>query len=115
MTVISNGGMIAQAANMTELKNANVSNVPEAVEVEDMAYQTNPVKIKAGESIIWTNNDLTAHTVTEGNPSTAIPTEGFDSGLISPDQSYKHVFDKAGTIEYHCLLHPTMIGKVIVS
>ena len=42
---------------MTELKNANVSNVPEAVEVEDMAYQTNAVKIKAGYTIIWTNND----------------------------------------------------------
>ena len=42
---------------MTGLKNANVSNVPEAVEVEDMAYQTNAVKIKAGYNIIWTNND----------------------------------------------------------
>jgi plastocyanin len=100
---------------MTELKNANVSNVPEAVEVEDMAYQTNAVKIKAGYTIIWTNNDLTTHTVTERNPSTNVPTEGFDSGSLSSDQSYKHVFDKAGTTEYHCTLHLTIIGMIMKS
>ena len=40
--------MTAKAANMTVLKNANVSIVPQAAEVEDMAYQPNAVKIKAG-------------------------------------------------------------------
>lgn len=120
MITMFNRNMTGGAKNMTEIKTAvtdikNVSIVSDAGELEDKAYQPNPVQIKAGETIIWTNNDLTTHTVTEGNPSTNVPTEGFDSGLLSPDQSYKHVFDKAGTIEYHCILHPTMVGKIIVS
>jgi plastocyanin len=48
-----------------------VSIVLEASVVRDKAYQPNPVKIKVGETIIWTNNDLTTHTVTEGNSSNA--------------------------------------------
>ena len=34
--------------------------------LEDKAYQPNPIQIEAGGIIIWTNNDLTTHTVTEG-------------------------------------------------
>lgn len=99
--------------SVTNIK--NVSIVPEAAVLEDKAYQPNPVKINVGEKIIWTNNDLTIHTVTEGNPSTNVTTNGFDSGLLNPEETFKYVFDKAGTIQYHCILHPTMIGSVIIS
>lgn len=121
MITMFNGNMTGGGArNMTEIKTAitnikNVSIVTDAGELEDKAYQPNPVQINVGETIIWTNNDLTTHTVTEGNPSTTVAANGFDSGLLSPDEFYKHVFEKAGTIEYHCILHPTMIGKIIVS
>jgi plastocyanin len=119
-TLMSHGNITSGVANMTQNNTAiinvvNVSIVPDAAGLEDKAYQPNPVEIKAGQSIIWTNNDLTTHTVTEGNPSTNVPANGFDSGLLSPEQTFKHTFNKAGTIEYHCILHPTMIGKVRVS
>jgi plastocyanin len=118
-TIMSDGNTTSTAANLTKTKPVisnikNVSIVTDAAGLEDKAYQPNPVKIKVGETVIWTNNDLTTHTVTEGNPSTNVPTNGFDSGLLNPDEIFKHVFDKAGTIEYHCILHPTMLGKVIV-
>jgi nitrite reductase (NO-forming) len=119
MMTISNGNLTSKAANTTETKIGtnikNVSIVPEATGLEDKAYQPNPVSIKVGETVIWTNNDLTIHTVTEGNPSTSVPTNGFDSGLLNPDETFKHVFKEAGTIEYHCILHPTMTGRVIIS
>jgi len=38
----------------------------------------------------------------------------FDSGLINPEGTFKDRFDKDGTIEYHCILHPTKLGKVTV-
>jgi plastocyanin len=119
MMTISNGNLTSKAANTTETKIGtnikNVSIVPEATGLEDKAYQPNPVSIKVGETVIWTNNDLTIHTVTEGDPSTNVPINGFDSGLLNPDETFKHVFKKAGTIEYHCILHPTMTGRVIIS
>ncbi len=119
-TLMANRNMTSGVMNMTQNNTAitnimNVSIVPEAAGLEDKAYKPNPIEIKAGQSIIWTNNDLTTHTVTEGNPSTNVPSKGFDSGLLSPEQTFMHTFDKAGTIEYHCILHPAMIGKVIVS
>jgi plastocyanin len=115
-TLMPNG--IVNSTTETKISITNIKNVsivPDAAVLEDKAYQPNPIKINVGETIIWTNNDLTIHTVTEGNPSTNVPTNGFDSGLLSPDETFKHVFDKAGTIQYHCILHPTMIGSVIIS
>jgi plastocyanin len=40
---------------------------------------------------------------------------GFDSGLLSQGQTFKHTFNKVGVVEYFCSLHPTMVGKVSVS
>jgi plastocyanin len=123
MTGIANQNFTSRAVNMTTETNEtttnnikNVSIVPEATGLEDKAYQPNPIKIKVGETITWINNDLSIHTVTEGNPSTIIVSaNGFDSGLISPEETFKHTFDNNGTIGYHCTLHPTMLGKVIVT
>jgi plastocyanin len=122
MTGITNQNTTSTAVNITAELNEtttnnikNVSIVPGATGLENMAYQPNPIKIKVGESITWINNDLSIHTVTEGNPSIdSVPANGFDSGLISPEETFTHTFDKVGTIEYHCALHPTMLGKVIV-
>src|ERR1051326_610970 len=114
-TLMPNGMVNSTAETKISTNIKNVSIVPDAAVLEDKAYQPNPIEINVGETIIWTNNDLTIHTVTEGNPSTNVPTNGFDSGLLSPDETFKHVFDKAGTIQYHCILHPTMIGSVIIS
>jgi plastocyanin len=109
------------AVNMTTETNEtttnikNVSIVPEATGLEDKAYQPNPIKIKVGETITWINNDISIHTVTEGNRSTInVSVNGFDSGLISPEETFQHAFDKVEIIQYHCALHPTMLGMIIV-
>jgi plastocyanin len=103
--------------NTTFAITMNASIVPNAAVLEDMAYQPNPIQIEAGGTIIWTNNDLTTHTVTEGSSSTTTttPSDGFDSGLLDPDQTFTHTFNKSGTVEYHCILHPAMVGKIIIS
>jgi len=101
--------------NSVAAKN-EVSIVEGASDLADKAYQPSLIKIKVGDSITWTNNDsITPHTVTEGNPANNVPTSGFDSGLLSQGQTFKHKFDKAGATEYFCTLHPTMIGKVAVN
>jgi len=103
------------ANNNVAAKN-EVSIVEGASDLGDKAYRPNPIKIKVGDSITWTNNDsITPHTVTEGNPANNVPISGFDSGLLSQGQTFKHKFDKAGATEYFCTLHPTMIGKVAVN
>ena len=77
-------------------------------------YNPSPVNVPVGRTILWKNNDITAHTVTEGNPSGNTPSNGFDSGILSPGQTFKHVFEKPGMVGYFCRLHPFMLGQVVV-
>jgi plastocyanin len=77
-------------------------------------YNPSPVNIAKGTTVTWTNHDTTAHTVTEGNPSGYSPPNGFDSGILAPGGVFTHTFTTAGTVQYYCTLHPTMLGEVIV-
>jgi plastocyanin len=77
-------------------------------------YNPSPLTVSVGSTVIWTNNDNTGHTVTEGNPSGTTPTNGFDSGILAPGKTFSHNFDTTGIIQYYCTLHPTMLGKIIV-
>jgi plastocyanin len=77
-------------------------------------YNPSLVNIAKGTTVTWTNHDTTAHTVTEGNPSGYSPPNGFDSGILAPGSVFSHIFATAGTVQYYCTLHPTMLGEVIV-
>jgi len=78
------------------------------------AYDPSPLTVKTGTSVTWTNNDSSIHTVTSGLPEKGNIGTLFDSSLISPRNTFVHVFDKQGTFDYSCTLHPFMHGQVIV-
>ena len=61
-------------------------------------YDPSPLNVAVGRTVLWINSDNTAHTVTEGNPSGNTPSNGFDSGILGPGQTFKHAFDKPGTV-----------------
>jgi plastocyanin len=74
-----------------------------------LPYQAN---VDSGESIVWTNTDSAAHTVTSGKDATS---DGvFDSGMITPKNTWEFTFTTPGEYDYYCMLHPWMAGKVIV-
>lgn len=77
-------------------------------------YNPSPLNVSVGTTVTWTNHDSTGHTVTEGNPSGNTPANGFDSGILAPGKTFTHTFAAAGSIQYYCTLHPTMLGEVIV-
>jgi plastocyanin len=79
------------------------------------SYNPSPLTIKVGTTVVWTNNDSTLHTVTSGLPSGGPVGTLFDSSYLGPGKTFNYTFSKAGTFDYHCTLHPTMVGKVIVS
>jgi plastocyanin len=82
------------------------------------AYSQDPINVKVGQKVTWTNKDSVQHTITSGTPGSADSGKEFDSGLtklINPNATFEHTFTKAGTFPYYCQLHPTMTGKVIVS
>jgi plastocyanin len=77
-------------------------------------YDPSPLTVKAGTSVTWTNNDSSIHTVTSGLPEKGDVGTLFDSSLISPGNTFVHVFDKQGTFDYSCTLHPFMHGQINV-
>jgi plastocyanin len=77
-------------------------------------YDPSQLTVKAGTSVTWTNNDSSIHTVTSGLPEKGDVGTLFDSSLISPGMTFVHVFDKQGTFDYSCTLHPFMQGQINV-
>lgn len=81
---------------------------------KDKSFDPNPIEIKAGDSITWTNDDNEVHTVTSGSQDASNMGHEFDSGTLASGQSFTHKFEKPGTYEYFCSFHESMTGKVIV-
>jgi plastocyanin len=65
------------------------------------------VVLGVNNTVVWTNNDGSPHTVTSNGGA-------FDSGNMAPGQTYSFTFSAPGTYAYHCTYHPWMTGIVIV-
>lgn len=79
----------------------------EAVTIAGSAFDPGTVTVTVGESVTWTNRDGRSHTATADDGS-------FDTGGISTGGSEAVTFATAGTLAYHCSIHPDMTGRVVV-
>jgi plastocyanin len=106
----------------------SISIVPDAATLGDKAYSPNPSEVKVGDTVTWTNDDTQIHTAVSGiSPAVEVPagsnqTQGpdglFDSGVLTPKQSFEFTFDQASPEDgyaYYCTLHPQMVGTIKVS
>jgi plastocyanin len=76
------------------------------VKIANFAFNPGEITVTLGTEVTWINEDSTVHTVTDTD---------LDSGEIKPGESFKYTFPAPGTYEYHCSIHPSMTGKVVVS
>jgi len=77
-------------------------------------YIPSEVLAQSGSTIVWYNDDASAHTVTSGNPVDG-PDGIFDSGLFLADATFSYTFDESGEYQYYCIVHPWMTGTIFVS
>lgn len=94
------------------------------VNIKGFAYEQPNIKIKKGTIVTWTNLDVMEHNVMEehddnGSAHEAPEPEDIDPShfvgpLLKKGQSYSFLFDKAGSITYHCAPHPEMVGFISV-
>ena len=96
---------------------ATVTNAPGSstpgCEETDSCFIPSTVTIGVGETVTWENTDNAAHTATSGSGSDG-PSGVFDTSLIMAGGSFGVTFDEAGTYPYFCMVHPWMLGTVIV-
>lgn len=81
-----------------------------SVAIENFAFTPANITISKGTTVTWTNKDAVAHTVTETDGKT-----GPNSGNLAQGKSFTFTFDNVGTYQYHCAIHPDMVGTVTVT
>jgi plastocyanin len=89
----------------------SVSIVPNASNLTTNAFSPNPIQVSVETTVRWTNNDVEPHTVNAGENAT--PNGLFDS-YIPPAGTFQHTFTEPGEYPYFCILHPNMVGTVVV-
>lgn len=77
------------------------------VAIENFAFSPAVLKIKAGQKVVWKQNDAATHTVVSAN-------DLFSSGALQRGDEFSFVFNQVGEYDYHCGIHPSMTGKIIV-
>lgn len=77
------------------------------VTLQGFAFSPQSLTVAPGTTVVWTNKDSAAHTVTAKN-------RAFDSGSLSQDKTFSSKFNQAGAYDYVCSFHANMTGVVNV-
>lgn len=80
----------------------------EVVRIGGMRFEPSVLRVEAGETVTWRQQDRMPHTVTGRGD------QGPRSGRLGAGGSFSHTFTEPGTYEYYCSLHPSMTGTVVV-
>jgi plastocyanin len=75
------------------------------VTAKNFSFDPQELTVTAGTEVTFKNEDSVTHTFTGTD---------FDSGDIQPGGEFKHTFATAGSYDYHCSIHPSMTGKIVV-
>ena len=79
------------------------------VSIVDFAFSPKTVNVQLGDTVIWTNNGGSPHTVTSDGGSGPL-----GSATLNNGDTYQFTFTTDGTYDYHCSIHPSMTGTVNV-
>lgn len=78
-----------------------------AITISGFKFVPDAVNVTIGTTVTWTNQDSTNHTVVADDGS-------WKSESLAKDATFSFTFDKAGTYTYHCSIHTSMKGTIIV-
>ena len=76
------------------------------VEIKQMKFQPAELIVQKGDTVVWINNDIVAHDVTEE------PSKAWTSSLMPVGKSWSLVVTQSA--DYFCSIHVVMKGKLIV-
>ncbi len=75
------------------------------ITIQDMKFQPAELNVKRGDTVVWVNNDLVTHDVTEETNKL------WSSGPLPAGKSWKMAVGQ--NAEYFCSIHVVMKGKLI--
>jgi plastocyanin len=104
---------VNQDSILNALRKPDTALVPEkkgpqavTIEIQSMKFKPEEIYVHKGDTVIWDNQDLVAHCVTED------PGKAWTSLEIEPGNTWKKVVDKS--TNYYCAIHLVMKGRIVV-
>jgi plastocyanin len=103
---------LAETTTPAESSASDTDTIPDTdtimgVDIDNHAFDPAQLNIAPGTRVMFINNDTEPHTATADNGL-------FDTGVLEPGDSSWVSFEGAGTVTYHCELHPDMKGSIVV-
>jgi len=87
--------------------NGNANAADAQVKIANFTFEPPVLTVKVGTTVTWVNDDDIPHLVSEKDGK-------FRSSALDTNETFSETFKDAGTIEYFCVLHPHMTGKIVV-
>jgi|SRR5215472_8482798 len=81
--------------------------VPNQIVIENFSFAPATLTVAAGTTVTWINRDDVPHTATDTD-------KRFNSKALDTDDKFSFTFEKPGTYNYFCALHPKMTGQITV-
>ncbi len=106
--------LAAMAQQTTNITIANGSGLGQLCVAARNCFHPSVLRITAGTTVTWKNNDEFGHTVTNGSPYNTQVGDKFDSSFIAPGKAFTFTFKDTGTYHYFCEIHPWMKGEIDV-
>lgn len=103
----SNGAPQSSSASSSQSSNQPTTG---SINIKNMMFTPSQITVAKGGTVTWTNNDSVAHTVTDDLSNVGGP----NSGEIAPGATYSFTFAKTGSFQYHCDIHHSMRGTIVV-
>lgn len=87
---------------------SNTSSGGNTVTMQNLAFNPATLNVQVGTTVTWINKDSATHQVVSD-------TGLFDSGNLTNGMSYNYTFNQTGSYPYHCAVHPSMTGTIVVT
>jgi plastocyanin len=79
------------------------------INIQNFAFSPASLTVPKGTTVTWVNEDSANHQVVSDSQGL------FTSNSLPKGASYSFKFDTPGTYPYHCSIHPSMKGTIIVT
>jgi plastocyanin len=82
---------------------------PDAIEIEDGAFEPIVLAVREGTTVTWVNRDEHSHFIMSTSGRFA------SSSVLDTDEQYAVTFEHKGVYAYFCALAPKMVGSIVVT
>jgi Plastocyanin len=107
--IITVSGCVSNNENQSANNSVNNSSavLVDIINIQNSSFKPNVTTIAPGTDVKWINQDKTTHKIVSDNGT-------FESSNLTQYRVYSFTFTKEGVYNYHCAIHPSEKGTIIV-